>query len=87
MPSFFATFGTGHAYSGCYVEIIAEDHHAARAHMIREHGERWGTLYVGEKFTWQIDRFGLVKMVTVRQREGYPNDRPFFDVVKDGTNG
>ena len=82
MLPFYATFGTGHAYSGMFVEIYAENEHAARAHMIKEHGTRWAELYSLKEFGDQAQRYGLRKMVTVQQRSGYPNQAVFFDVVR-----
>lgn len=80
MMPFYATFGTGHAYHGCYIEIFAEDSHAARVHMIREHGERWASLYNAVDFAPQVQKYGLRKLVTVQQRHGY-SGTAFFDVT------
>lgn len=73
MTSFFATFGAGHTYSGLFVEIIADDRHAARACMIKNHGEQWSQeLYTTPEFKPQIRKYRLRKMATVRQK---PDDR------------
>lgn len=83
MKTFFATFGTGHAYSPCFVEIIAESERAAEVHMMREHGARWGAVYPEPGFLDMAARHRLQRMVTVRQRDGYPAETPFFDVERN----
>lgn len=80
----YATFGGGHEYSGCYVEIISESHHTAILFMMKAHGSRWsGDAYTAERFAGQIERYGMQKLATVRQREATIGDVPFFDVVRD----
>ena len=41
MKTFFATFGQKHRHSGRFVEIVAEDHHAARFYMIATYAADW----------------------------------------------
>lgn len=76
MNRYFATFGIGHTYSGSYVEIFAEDRHAARACMIKNHGDEWSQeLYTDAEFTAPgryLEKFQPRKLATVRQK---PNDR------------
>lgn len=83
MPRFFATFGTGQEYAGCYVEILAEDHHTARVFMIKAHGTRWSSVYDEADFDGQIEKWGLMKLCTVQQRPCQPNAEAFFDVVRE----
>ena len=77
---FFATFGVGQEYAGCYVEIHAENTHCARIFMIKAHGQRWSMVYTAEQFKGQAERYHLMKLAVVRQRQTMPGDEPFFDV-------
>lgn len=82
MDHFYATFGTGWGYAGGFVEIIAENHHAATAHMIKEHGERWADLYTAAEYETHLKKHKLHKLATVRQRPGA--GEVFFDIVVEG---
>ena len=77
---FFGTFGTGQEYAGCYIEIHAENHHAARSFMITAHGRRWSMVYSADEFRGQAEKYGLMKLAVVRQRPTGPRDKPYFDV-------
>ncbi|ESW92961.1 hypothetical protein NKL07_22085 [Mesorhizobium sp. C280B] len=85
METFYATFGTGWGYAGGYVEIIAENRHAATAHMVKEHGERWAAIYTATEFVQTLKRYALHKLATVRQRPG-PGEA-FFDIVRGDRHG
>ncbi|WP_378952229.1 helix-turn-helix domain-containing protein [Mesorhizobium sp. ANAO-SY3R2] len=78
MQRFFATFGTGMEYHGCYVELHAVDHHCARAFMIGAHGERWAELYTEAEFGDQAERYRLHRLAVVRQIAGDVR----FDVLR-----
>ncbi|RWC91695.1 MAG: hypothetical protein EOS72_03300 [Mesorhizobium sp.] len=85
MQTFCATFGSGWGYANGYVEIIAEDRHAATGHMVKEHGERWAAMYTMAEFASTIKRYRLHKLATVQQRPG--SGELFFDIVKEEHRG
>lgn len=87
LPRFFATFGIGHTYSGSFVEIFAEDSHAARACMIKSHGTEWSQeVYRASEFKPQIKRYGLRRLATVRQKIGERNRDGSLMFVADRRN-
>lgn len=83
MPRFYATFGVGQRYAGFYVEIHAEDHHAARIFMIDAHAHRWSELYDEARFAGQVERHDLWKLATVRQLPGGDGEEVSFEVVRE----
>lgn len=88
MFSFFATFGMGHDYAGCYVHIRAESRHAATAFMVAAHGDRWSSpLYAADDFKGQISKFNLHRLALVEQRRSSFGSKPIFDVAKVRPNG
>lgn len=82
MTPFYATFGVGHGYAGCYVEILAENAHAARAFMLNQHGDQWGEMYLQDRFVDIGRKHDLYKLATVQQVSDAESEVLVFEVVR-----